>query len=475
MKFKTIIDKIREIIHSVAKAEYVKLIYEYMTTKSTSNTLFSDQIAKDLKSTISAPIKFGFATIAIGLGIFVIWGGSAPLDSASIAEGTIMVAGHHKTIQHLEGGVISEIFVKDGQAVENNAVLIKLSDSNAKAQLRIISSQLNFAIAVQARLNAERQNYDQIVWNEKAFDLNDFEIKEILQTQENLFNYKRKEFKANVSIINERIAQNQEEIIGLEVRKTSLQSQSKLIAEELKSTQKLLDKGLALRPKLLELRRQTDELIAGLAETKTRVAAARQSIAENNLRLINLENEYHKELAKDMKENHSQILDLMEKYNAYKDVLERTEIRAPSAGIITDLQYHTIGGVISPGHKILDIVPQNEKLIVEAKVKPQDIDSIHPGLIGKIQLGAYKSRLVPRLDGRVTYISADKFTDQHHGQSYYIAKIEIDEKQLSMLNINVKLYPGMPVTVFIVKGTRTFLEYLVSPIRDSFFKAFKEV
>ena len=472
--FNELISKIIFNIKRINKLEYIRTLYEYMTAKDI-NSLFSKQADKDLRQTISYPIKFGFITIALGIGLFVVWGGIAPLDSASIAEGTITVAGYHKTIQHLEGGVIQDIYVKDGQTVKENDVLIRLNDSSTKAQLKIYTSQLKFALAVQARLSAERHNEAKIAWDYKIFDPNDSEIKEILQTQENLFRYRQEEFKANLAIFNERLTQNQEEIIGFEARKVSYQSQSKLINEELKNTEILLKKGLALRPRLLELRRHLDELTAGLAETKTKISAAKQSIAENNLRLINLENEYQKELAKEMKENHSQVLDLTEKYTAAEDVLKRVEIKAPTAGIVTDLQYHTIGGVITSGHKILDIVPQGENLIVEAKVKTQDIDSIHPGLVAKIQLGAYKSRLVPRLDGKIIYISADKFTDQHYGNSYYIAKIEIDEKQLSDLNVNVKLYPGMPVTVFIVKGTRTFLNYLISPIRDSFFKAFKEV
>jgi HlyD family type I secretion membrane fusion protein len=459
----------------LSEAEYFQALYKYMTTKSMDDTGFSQKVERDLRATIAGPIKLGFAVIGIGIGVFIIWGGTAPLDSAALAEGVVKVSGNLKTIQHLEGGIIEKIFVQDGQTVSKGSVLMKLNDSNTKAQLQILSTQLNFANAMQTRLLAERDGTAQIIWNEKLFDFSDPEIKEILRTQENLFKYRRDELKANHSIITERISQNQEEIIGFEARKASYESQIKLIKEELKSTEALFAKGLALRPKLLELRRHMDELTAGLAETKSRIAAAKESIAENQLKMINIENEYQKELSKELRDNHSLILDLTEKYNAIKDVVTRTEIKAPSSGIVTDLQYHTIGGVIPPGHKILDIVPQNEQLIIEAKVKPQDIDSIYPGLLAKVQLGAYKSRLVPRIEGKVIYVSADKVTEQQTGQSYYIAKIEINDAQINRLNAVIKLHPGMPVTVFIVKGTRTFLEYLISPIRDSFFKAFKEV
>jgi HlyD family secretion protein len=144
------------------------------------------------------------------------------------------------------------------------------------------------------------------------------------------------------------------------------------------------------------------------------------------------------------------------------------------SGEVTDLKYHTIGGVIGAGQKILDIVPNDSNLIIEARVKTQDIESLYPGLVAKVQLTAYKNRLVPRLDGEVIYVSADAVPDQHNGQLHYIARIKINEEQIAQLNAEVKLYPGMPATVFIVKGTRTFLQYLVSPITDSFYKAFKE-
>ncbi|MDF3048236.1 MAG: HlyD family secretion protein [Candidatus Midichloriaceae bacterium] len=476
-KIKTLIasffQKISSTLSWFNEAEYFRALHKFMTTKSLDDTGFSQKVEKDLRLAIAAPIKFGFAVIGIGLAIFVVWGGTAPLDSAALAEGIVSVAGHRKTVQHLEGGVIEKILVEDGQMVKEGEVLIKLNDANTKSQKQIISSQLNFANAMYARLLAEQSGADQIIWDEKMFDFSDPEIKQILQTQEHLFKYRMNEMHANYAILNERIAQSQEEIIGLEARKASYISQSKLIAEELKNTEELFAKGLALRPRLLELRRHADELTATLAETKSRIASAREAIAENKLRILNIENERQKEIAREIKETHQLSLDLTEKYNAISDVVERSEIKSPVDGIVTDMQYHTIGGVITSGHKILDIIPQDGNLIVEAKVKLQDIDSIYPGLLAKVQLGAYKSRLVPRIEGKVIYVSADKSTDQQ-GNSFYITRIEIDEAQFNRLSATIKLHPGMPVTVFIVKGTRTFLEYLISPIRDSFFKAFKE-
>ncbi len=428
----------------------------------------------NLKEYIAAPLRFGFVIIILGLAFFVVWGSFAPLDSASIADGIITVAGNRKTIQHLEGGVIEEILVRDGQRVKEGDVLLTLNDSHPKAQLKMIMSQLNFANAVRARLNAELNNSNQLTWDDEAFDFSDSQVEQILTTQANLFRYRRDEFLANQSIVNERITQNHNEIVSLQIRKKSLQTQKALVSEELEGLETLLEKGLALRSRTLEMRRALNDISASIAETDTKIAAAKESIAENNLKFLNIQNERQKEIAKETKENHSQILELMEKYKAMHDTLERTKIKAPVTGEVTDLKYHTIGGVISSGQKILDIVPDDSTLIIEAKVKTQDIESMYPGLIAKVQLNAYKNRLVPRLEGKVIYVAADAVADPHNGQLHYVARIEIDDNQIAQLNADIKLYPGMPATVFIVKGTRTFLQYLVSPITDSFYKAFKE-
>lgn len=457
------------------ETEYIRSLHKYMTAKTPQDAGFTDKVTKDLKESIHGPVKFGLITIAVGLGFFVFWGGIAPLDSAAVAEGVVTVSGSHKTIQHLEGGLVDSINVQEGQTVKEGDILITLSDSSAKAQKQIIGSQLLFATATQARIAAEQNGYDRIIWDEDEFDQSNPETREILRTQDNLFRYKSEELKANLSIVKERMAQSEEEVTALEARLRSIESQKVSIEEELTSTEKLFEKGLALRPRVLELKRHIDELTAALVEVQTKIAGAKQAISESKLRAINIENEYHKELAREMKENHSQVMDLAEKYNAASEVLERTKVRAPASGIVADLQVHTVGGVVSPGHKIMDIVPQNEKLIIEAKVRTQDIDSIYPGLVAKIQLGAYKSRLVPRLEGKVIYVSPDKLVDQQNGMPYYLARIEIDETQLKSLTADIKLYPGMPATVFIVKGTRTFLQYIISPIIDSFYKAFKEV
>jgi HlyD family type I secretion membrane fusion protein len=431
---------------------------------------------QELRSMIKPAVKAAFMVIGVGVGFFLIWGGLAPLDKASIAKGSIIVSGNHKTIQHLEGGVIEQINVKEGQQVNEGDVLVKLNDTSDRARVQVEKSRLNFALAIDARLLAEQDKMEHIYWDPNIFDLSNPEVQQIIKTQNHLFETGKQAYKGKISTHEEQIGSYQEQIIGSQAQLASYESQLRTLGEELESIEALYKKGLALKTRVNELRRSYDDVDGRRAQMKASILSARQEIAARNSEILNVENEYQQKIAAEMKENHSQLLEHNEQYNAYLEILQRKVIRAPSSGVVADLQIHTIGGVISPGAKIMDLVPEDQKLIIEAEVNTQDIESIHVGMIAKISVDAYKSRLVPRLNGKVIYVSADKTSDPKNPQAppHYVARIEIDDSELDNLVADVRLYPGMPVSVFIVKGTRTFLQYLLSPITDSFYKAFKE-
>lgn len=472
MSIKNYISKIKK---AFAENEFISDFKKFMFSSDPNDMNYSHLDTNDLKKSVRPGIRAGLIVILTGFVIFIVWGGLAPLDSAAIAEGTVVVSGKHKTIQHLEGGVIESINIVDGQIVLKDQVLITLNNTSAKARLQVIKSQIAFSQAVEARLKAEQEMEEDIDFGNLRERFKEQEIDSILKSQTNLFKIRRSVLEGQINVLNEKIAQYQEQIAGIEARKTSNQSQVVLLTEELESVEELFKKGLALKPRVLELKRQLDAAIGAFEEIKSSLGAARETIAEAKLQILNVKNEFLREVAAEYKDNHSALIEFNEQLNAARDVLDRTEIRAPENGIVTDLQFFTIGGVIPPGAKIMDIVPQDSTLLVEAKVRTQDIDSIYVGLNAKIQLGAYKSRLLPRLEGKVVFVSADTILDQQSGMPFYITRIEINPKELEGLNLDVKLYPGMPATIFLVKGTRTFLEYLISPIRDSFFRAFKEV
>lgn len=458
----------------VLNTEYIKDFKRFMTATSIDDAGYKYVQQNDLKKAITPSLKIGLTGMAIGLFLFVVWGGLAPLDSAAIAEGVVTLSDKKKTIQHLEGGIIDKIEVIEGQEVKAGTLLIELNSAAAKARLQVIDGQLIYIEATEVRLKAEQENASELIFNSEKFDMNNPDVVKIIQSQKNLFNVRKAVSNGQVNVLNERIAQYEQQIVGLEVKLKSTQSQKQSLEEELANTEALFKKGLALKPRVLEIKRQLDSAVGAVADIQSNIFGAKEAASEAKLQILNVDNEFQKEVASEFKENHNHLLELTEQYNAAIDVLNRTKIISPYDGIITDLQYHTVGGVISPGAKILDVIPQDDKLIVEAKVRPQDIDSLYVGLTAKVQLSAYKSRLVPRLDGRVTYISADIVQDPQTGMAFYITRVEIDQRQLNDLNIDIKLYPGMPASVFIVKGTRTFLQYMLSPIRDSFFRAFKE-
>ncbi len=468
-------DKIIGLKDAVVNSGYVSDAKKLLFAKSAAEAGYDKEISKDLWKAIWPSIRFGLVTLGVGFFLFVVWGGLAPLDQAAIAPGTIVLSGNHKTIQHREGGVVSAIHAKDGADVVENQVLMELNDANEKAEVQVIGSQLLYALAIDARLKAEQEGLESIDFDKSIFDINNTEISKTIQGQTNLFDVRRAAITGKLSVLREKMTQFQEQIMGSEKQLESNEAQMKSVEGEIKSQQELLNKGLALRPRLNELQRNYDELTSRRAQLRTQVASLRQNIAEAQLEMINTETDFQQNVAAEYKENHSQLLKLKEQYNAAKDRLDRTKIKSPANGVVTDLQYHTVGGVISPGSKIMDIIPQDDKLLVEAKVNPQDIDSVHVGLLARVQLGAFKAKLVPRLNGKVVYVAADVFKDPHGQQPpFYLVRVELDQDEIKSLRAEIKLFPGMPASVFIVKGERTFLQYLISPIRDSFYKAFKE-
>lgn len=428
----------------------------------------------DLKKHVSPALKFTYVIIGIAFGFFVIWGSLAKLDSATVAPGFITLSGNHKTIQHLEGGVIDKILIKEGDFVEANQPLIILNETAAKARLQMIVSQLRVAKAIETRLLAEKLSLTKVEYKDPIFDEDIQDVQKTINMQNALFETRTQSYKGKLNILSQKIIQYKEQIRGLEMIKQALEGQLLILKEETVGMQNLFDQACAAKTDLLDLKKRTLEIEGRLGEITGNLGSVNESIAETQLQMLDFGNDNQNEINDQMQKAQTQILDLQEQYQAAKDVLARTVIKAPQSGIITGLHYHTIGGVIAPGAKIMDIVPQNDELIVEAHVMPKDIESIKLGLRTKVQLSAYKSRLVPRVDGEVIYFSANRIEDEKNRYPYYIARIRIEPESLEEINYDVKLHPGMPADVFIVKGERTFLQYMLSPITDSLHRAFKE-
>jgi HlyD family type I secretion membrane fusion protein len=397
----------------------------------------------------------------------------APLSSAALATGVVIVEGQRKQVQHLEGGIVKEILIRDGDAVDAGQIIMRLDETHALASRDLLLGQLRAARALEARLIAERDTNEEIAFPQDLLDQqNEPRVAEILTTQTNLFKARLKAFVGELKVLEQRIAQAKKEIAGLEAQRKSERRQLQLIAEEIKGVEAMLAKGLERKPRLLALQRAAAQLEGNLGSHSAQIARAEATITESQLRMIDLNNQRLKEIASQLTEAQSLISENQEKLRAVEDTLKRVDIRAPAAGIVVGLKVFTVGGVIAPGQVVAEIVPQKETLVIEAKIRPEDIDVVHPGLPAQVHLQSLDARM-PSLEGTVTQVAADRLTDPQTQTPYYGAIITINPESLEE-TIGAVLYPGMPASVTIATGRRTVLNYIVSPVTDYMSRAMRE-
>ncbi len=420
-------------------------------------------------------ILFGLIVIAIFVGGFTLWAIIAPLESAAMAPGQIIVSGYRRTIQHLEGGIVKAIYVKDGMNVKKDQMLLKLDDEQAKISLDLKRNDVLEFLGADARLQAEKNNADKITFSPRlSAESKDKKTQEVIQGQIDIFNADQKAFNGSVFILKQKISQLNEEIKGTQASIEATMTQLKLINEEVVSVTELEKQRLVERSRLLSLQREEARLSGVIAESKAKIATLEQSIGEAELRITALEKDRKKEVLNSLRETQQKLSEALEKEKAADEILFRTEIRSPISGVVVGLKIHTLGGVIKPGDPIMDVVPSHEQLVVEAKINPNDIDIVHKGLPAKVQLTAYKMRTTPILQGVVTEVSADVFNEKELRESYYLARVVINQDELSRLPKNIRLYPGMPVEVMIISAKLTPWQYFISPITQSFNRAFRE-
>ena len=430
-----------------------------------------------LKS-IYSPMRCSMLMMMILFFVLFVLGGLVPIGSASIAKGTIVVLNNKRTVQHLEGGIIREILVKDGDKVKEGQPLIELNAVAQKASQTMVQAELYANRVTEARLLTLNKGGDHFdippVILDAAQKNND--LTNAIATQQNLFASQRDMVSGKLDTLTQHIKQYKEEIAGLETQVQSADRQLALIEQEAGPMAELVAKGYASMPQLIALQRQQEELKGSRGQYKASIAKARQSITETNLQIADVQNEYNTKNTEELRDVQTKIADLEEKLRSTTDVVSRSTITAPNEGIVTGLKYHTIGGVITPGAAIMDIVPQNERLVVDAQINPSDIDAVSVGMPTKIVLTSYKSREAPHLNGKLVNVSADVITQQQGAQTltYYNARVEVNSDEFEQLAQSIKLYPGMQVEVFILTGSRSFMSYMFAPITNSLHKAFKE-
>ncbi len=428
-----------------------------------------------LKRATRWPVILGAGLMLVWFGGFGGWAALAPLASAAIAPGVVSPDGNRRTVQHLEGGIIEAILVREGAVVEAGQPLVILDEIGARAVRDRLRVERWALLALQARLIAERDRADRVMFPESMLaDAEDPRVSEIMADQTGQFAQRRQAREGQRSILRQRIAQLVEEIHGLEAEIRSQATQFDLIGQEIASVEHLVGRGLERMPRLLALQRAQAEIEGTRASNQAAIARARQAIGEAELQILMIDSNHLSEVAEALGAARGELLGLEERLRASDDILRRTAILAPVAGTVVELRYHTAGGVIGPGQAILDIVPVDDDLLIDAEVSPTDIDVVRPGLPAQIHLTAYRQRTLPRIDGRVHDVSADRLTDEHTGRPYYRARIEVDRASLRAIAPDIDLLPGMPAEVLILSGERTTLAYLLDPLFNGLRRSLRE-
>ncbi|MBW1616891.1 MAG: HlyD family type I secretion periplasmic adaptor subunit [Deltaproteobacteria bacterium] len=417
------------------------------------------------------PIIIGIWITAGLFFFFGLWAGFAKIESAAIAPGYVKPNSNKKTIQHLEGGIIEKILIVEGEKVKAGQPLIKLDETSTKANLNLLKKEAEALQIKKARLQAEADGLKQPVFNITS-DYNAY-FSEIIKGEKKLFAIRKKSLADKIKSLDKKKIQLEKQIIGFKVQKKSAEEQIALIEDEMMSVEKLFKKKMISKSKLIALKKEIAKLKGDKGEYIADIAKTKQGINEIRLEIINLKNQRENEITDLLQDTRKKIADIQEKVTAAQDILNRTTVIAPQDGIITGLNFHTKGGVIPAGSAITDIMPQDDELIIEAKIDPKDIDVVYAGLKAKVKLLAYKTKNVPILKGTVKTVSADSFTDKLTGAAYFLAKIKVNQKELSQLK-EVKLYPGMPGECYIILGSRTFIQYFLSPIADTMRRSLKE-
>jgi len=422
--------------------------------------------------------RLGLLVIFLIFGVLGGWAALAPLESAALAPGTIMVEGYRKTVQHLEGGIIKTLQVRDGDSVAKDQVLVTLDDTQWRGQLEVLRGQYYIAASREARLIAQRDGLDKVRYPKELTEHEDDpRVQEAIHLQNQTFTVRRQAQEGEISVYQQQIEQLRAKASGLRAQKLS---RDRLVASyrgELEDFQNLLKEGFTEKQKVRELERNLAQNEGQQGELVSNIAAADLQVSETELKILQLKKELQREVAKEMSEAEANLSETREKIQSLEATVGRTVVKAPEAGMVLGLAVHTIGAVIPPGGRILDIVPQNEKLIVEAQVSPIDIDRVKVGQTAEIRFSAFKSRETPKMEGKLIGLSADKLVDESRAEkpSYYLARVEVTPEGVRELaQHHLQLVPGMPAEVLINTGARTLLQYLSRPLTDTFARSFIE-
>lgn len=427
-----------------------------------------------VKTGIGWPVSVGVIAIVLGLGGFGAWASVAPLEGAVLANGTVTTLGRNKLIQHLEGGIIKQVLVREGDSVAEGQPLVILDGTSALGARNRLQAQLDALAALEARAVAERDGLDDVAFPKGLLDpAKGPEVQAAIADQRAEFLAGLQRHKAEMGILDQQIAALKEEITGIEAQQKAVGLQLQLATEGKTGLQALLDKALVAKTQVLQLRAQEADLIGQSGQLTSSIAKAKQNIAEKEQEQLRLVNARLEDAGKSLSDVRRQRADLQEQLRTAEDTLNRTTVLAPDSGTVTNLAQLGPGSVVSPGQRLLEIVPDQAELVVEAHIRPQDVDEVHVGQNARLAFSALDQRITPQIGGEVTYVSADRLENERTGEAYYLARLKISSEPVQGFD-RKKVGAGQPAEVYITTGQRTFLTYVIEPIAKTVTRAIRE-
>lgn len=416
----------------------------------------------------------GYVLIFLTFGVLGSWAAVAKLDSAVVAPATISLEGNRRVVQHFEGGIVDEILVSEATRVDQGDVLLRLSSVEAQSNLDVLSTRLDVARMIEARLLAERKLAEEISFPADLVSRENQIVGAVQEDQLDLFREGRSILKSQEDILRARMGQIEVQIEGLELQKSAFQRRIENYTEMLDRMRDGESRGLIQGNVLSQREDEMIEIEANLGQVISDIAQARASIGETELQILQLTQEYRQRANTELEQIRAEISELQERRKVAADVLNRTEIRAPGSGSIQNLKVHTVGSVVRPGDVLMELVPEDEELVINARVSPIDKDNVAPGLLTEVRFTAFKTKLTPIMLGEVESVSGDVITPENPNElPYFLARVTVDENDIPE-EIRDRITAGMPADVIITTGERTVANFIVSPLMDAVRKSMIE-
>lgn len=427
-----------------------------------------------LKRAIRGPARLGWGIIFAFAAGFGTWAATVPLASGAVAPGIISPDGSRRVVQHLEGGVIAEIRARDGDFVTKGQAILVLEQVQAASVRDALLDEYRTLLATRARLTAELFGQPEVTFPSELTDAAGDRVMTVMESQRAIFRSRRDLQRAQRQVLQERLAQNDEQVRALGSQITGVTTQIALLDDEISGKQQLLDDALTTKSQLLALQRQQAELEGRRGEYNATIAELGQKHGEIESQLLSIDAESTDYVTGELDKTRAGLASVTERLSASQDILDRTVVTAPVSGYVVGSRFKSPGGVVIRGEPIMEIVPADERLLIDARVAVVDIDVVHVGQHAAVHLTSLEAYRLPRIEGVVRTVSADRIVDERSGLAYYLARVEVPPGEMAKLDGSTELVPGMPAEVLIVTGERTMMEYLLEPFQAAFRRSFRE-